>query len=56
MNRVLENLVYNIDGDNYNAGGVKLQLLEPMRRWRIVFNGFVKRVKNGKAGALCFSY
>ena len=37
---------YNVDGENYNAGGLKFECLEPMRRWKITFNGLLRRVSN----------
>jgi len=31
--------VYNVDADVFSAGGLKFECLEPMKRWRITFNG-----------------
>lgn len=39
-----DTLVSNTDGrDSFNAAGLKFQMLEAMRRWRVVFNGTVMR-------------
>jgi len=39
-----DTLISNTDGRAlFNAGGIKFQMVEAMRRWRIVFNGFAKR-------------
>lgn len=44
-----DTLVSNTDGrDVFNAAGIKFQLNEAMRSWRIVFNGTAKRIFNGK--------
>lgn len=43
-----DTLISNTDGrDVFSAGGLKFQMIEPMRRWRIIFNGFAKRISNG---------
>ena len=34
-------------GEAFNAGGIQFQLIEAMRKWRIVFNGLVTRTSNG---------
>ena len=36
--------LYNVDGDTYNAGGLKFECIEPMRYWRITFNGLLRFV------------
>ncbi|KAK3592024.1 hypothetical protein CHS0354_031535 [Potamilus streckersoni] len=33
---------YNTDGVSFTAGGVKLQLLEPLRRWKVSFSGMLR--------------
>ena len=44
-----DTLISDIDGrENFNAGGIKFQLIEAMRKWRIVFNGLAKRVRDGE--------
>jgi len=41
--------ICNTDGqDTFNAGGIKFQLVEAMRKWRIIFNGLAKRTQNGE--------
>jgi len=41
-----DTLISNIDGrKSFNAAGVKFQLLEAMRRWRILFNGTAVRTR-----------
>ena len=41
--------IFDTDGrDTFNAAGIKFQLIEAMRKWRIIFNGLTKRVQNGK--------
>ena len=43
-----DTLISNTDGkDVFSAGGLKFQMIEAMRRWRIIFNGFAKRISNG---------
>ena len=37
-----DTLVYDGDSKSFNAGGLKLQCLEPRRRWRITFNGLLR--------------
>lgn len=50
-----DTLVSNTDGRQvFNAGGVKFQLLEAMRSWRIVFNGLAKRTLNGEVRSIAF--
>lgn len=44
-----DTLISNTDGKEcFNAGGIKFQLIEAMRKWRIVFNGLAKRTCNGE--------
>jgi len=38
--------VYNVDADVYSAGGLKYECLEPMKRWRITFNGPMRSIFN----------
>ena len=38
--------VYNVDPDVYSAGGLKYECLEPMKRWRITFNGPMRLLKS----------
>lgn len=41
-------MMSNTDGkESFNAGGIKFQLIEAMRKWRILFNGLAKRTCNG---------
>ncbi len=41
-------MISNTDGkESFNAGGIKFQLIEAMRKWRILFNGLAKRTCNG---------
>lgn len=42
---------YHVDRGNnltYRAGGLSLIVLEPMRRWRVLFNGMLKSHSTGK--------
>lgn len=42
-------MICDTDGrDTFNAAGIKFQMIEAMRNWRIVFNGLAKRVQNGE--------
>ena len=42
-------MVSDTDGrENFNAGGIKFQMIEAMRKWRIVFNGLAKRRRDGE--------
>jgi len=34
--------VYNVDGETFSAGGIKFECLEPMRRWKVTYNGLVR--------------
>ncbi|KAI9559139.1 hypothetical protein GHT06_015928 [Daphnia sinensis] len=44
-----DTLISNTDGKEcFNAGGIKFQLIEAMRKWRILFNGLAKRTCNGE--------
>jgi len=38
--------LYNVDSDIYSAGGLKYECLEPMKRWRIMFNGPMRLMFN----------
>lgn len=35
--------VVNTDGQTFSAGGLKFECLEPMRRWKINFNGILRK-------------
>ena len=42
-------MVSNTDGrDTFNAAGIKFQVIEAMRKWRVIFNGLAKRTRNGE--------
>ena len=42
-----DTMVSNTDGrQSFNAGGIKFQLIEAMRKWRILFNGLAKRTNS----------
>jgi len=44
-----DTIISDIDGrDTFNAAGIKFQMIDAMRKWRIIFNGLVKRVQNGE--------
>ena len=39
--------LYNVDsdvGDKYSAGGLKFECVEPMKRWRVTYNGLLRFV------------
>lgn len=37
-----DTMLYNTDSNSYSAGGLKFELLEPMRRWKVTFNGMLR--------------
>lgn len=45
-----DTLISNTDGkESFNGNGsLKFQLIEAMRKWRVVFNGIAKRTRNGE--------
>ena len=44
-----DTIISDIDGrDTFNAAGIKFQMIDAMRKWRIIFNGLAKRVQNGE--------
>uniref|UniRef100_A0A0P6DHG3 Phosphoenolpyruvate synthase n=1 Tax=Daphnia magna TaxID=35525 RepID=A0A0P6DHG3_9CRUS len=50
-----DTLISNTDGNEcFNAGGIKFQLIEAMRKWRILFNGLAKRTCNGEETEIHF--
>nr|CAG4652241.1 EOG090X0FOW [Triops cancriformis] len=40
-----DTLITNTDGKSFTAGGIKLLVIEPMRKWRVLFNGLVRKSK-----------
>ena len=34
--------VYNTDPDIFSAGGLMFECIEPMRRWKVYFNGLLR--------------
>ncbi|XP_014681625.1 PREDICTED: uncharacterized protein LOC106821372 [Priapulus caudatus] len=41
--------VYNTDGQTFTAGGLQFEVLHPMLRWRVTFNG---RLREGQRNEL----
>ncbi|GAB6020862.1 hypothetical protein CHUAL_003512 [Chamberlinius hualienensis] len=35
--------VFNTDGKSFSAAGLTLEVLEPLRRWRVCFNGYLRK-------------
>ncbi|GAB6029207.1 hypothetical protein CHUAL_004978 [Chamberlinius hualienensis] len=52
--------IYNTNGKTFSAAGLTLELLEPLRRWRINFNGYLRRKldgdKNGEIVSANFNF
>ncbi|XP_014666024.1 PREDICTED: putative phosphoenolpyruvate synthase [Priapulus caudatus] len=34
--------VYNCDGESFTAGGLQIELLKPLMKWRVTFNGLLR--------------
>ena len=39
-----DTVVYNTDGMTFSAAGLKMECVEPMRRWRVSYNGLLRFV------------
>lgn len=37
-----ETYIYNTDPHKFSAGGLTCEVLDPLRRWRITFNGYLR--------------
>ncbi|CAH1778684.1 unnamed protein product [Owenia fusiformis] len=38
-----DSIVYNTDGNTFTVGGLTLSCIEPLRTWRVSFNGLLRR-------------
>ena len=41
--------VYNVGDNSYSAAGLKMECLEPMKRWKISYNGLLRQVSESSA-------